>query len=88
MARGLGTPSRVPGVETLVTPGLRELRQQVLGGVRPWDEGPEDPHRGPAPPSAPDSLEAKERGAGQPGQVPSRARTLGCRTRRAAMALA
>lgn len=49
MARGLGTPSRVLGVETLVTPGLRELRQQVLGEARPWDEGPEDPHRGPAP---------------------------------------
>lgn len=87
MARGLGTPSRVLGVETLVTPGLRELRQQVLGEARPWDEGPEDPHRGPSP-SAPHSLEAKERGAGQPGQVHSRTRTLGCRARRAAMALA
>lgn len=36
MARGLGTQPRVPGVETLVTPGLRALRKEVLGGgVRP-----------------------------------------------------
>ena len=32
VARDLGTQSRVPGVETLVIPGLRVLRKEVPGG--------------------------------------------------------
>lgn len=63
VARGLGTQSRVPGVEMLVIPGLRALRKEVLGGgvswtllgrgaVRPRGPGPGTPTtarpRGPA----------------------------------------